>query len=359
VPNPPLPSKADPRADINKDGIVNAADLSIILANMNRPVSVPVTVSPVPPFPCADRRSLPRRILLLALSQMGLESPTNPKGWNRDWSQKTVGAENADLFTIFSEYVYRALTDRSYQDVMVWGASGISREKDGDSWPGVFPLELPSVLSPSEYASLITLLSLIDTCGARPIPYIGHTQLPWLAGELHTAAPGKNSAANFSDAGFQQSFANSTHHGGDMWHGVALDAFAILMCENPAAALEVLRKIASLTNFITWVEGPIPHADPTGTPFPDTIIQSFHRYAVEIGVIDGGLDKEGNPKDITQSRDWLILTDPNRRALISSLVPNAGAAVMANGSNWTNNQIAILRRACDTYGWTEISAFVD
>lgn len=363
MPNPPLPSKpALAAADINKDGRVNSADLSLLLANMNRTVSVPARRAVASPHRCADARLLPRRILLLPLSQMGLEGPTNPKGWNRDWSQKTVGAENADLFTIFAEYVFRALTLNGYNSVMHWGVSGISREKDGDSWPGVFPSELGTALTNAEMRSLFSLLQLIHRLGGRSYMYVGHAQLPWLRGELHAAAPGKNSAAKFDDETFRTQFIQAIINlGSTDWDGVALDAFAITETEQPQAAFSILARwaAAARTNSINWVEGPHPHFDPQGVLLPEHIIQGFHMYAAEIGVIDGGLDKNGVAKDITQSRDWKVLTDPARRQRINELCPCAASAVMANGSGWTQSQIDTLRAACAAYGWVEISAFVD
>jgi len=341
----------DPRADINGDGRIDGADLSVLMAGFDKvvqPIAAPEPPPEPPPVPIPAAPSVRRfnheRILFLAVS--------NPEmRYQADYELPVSRRAEPSAATLSSVWVNR-LRRTTATAVMIWGLGG-PVDAMPHQWSPVWPGDLHHTPRGTEARELV---SLINDLRLVPINYVGvaNTPVQWQGGQwiVHQRAAGGDWISPlWGDQAFvTQLIARST---GDGTAGIALDASYYPAKHYPEQWLRYCREVGAIKTVFT--EGPI------SSEIPDHLRAQIHAACVEIGVVNVGYtsDAAGRRvyKRIRDSPDVLTFTDPARRAWIAARVTGARQALFANGSEPSPEQVAELTDLCTRYGITLIAAW--
>lgn len=288
--------------DANLDGVTNAADLSIVLANM-RKTHVQMPAPPMPAYPSR------KRLYYVQISGPQRELADSPHGYNSP--QPWLNAVQYGLERVWSEDFERNLSTGFYTGLCISGLTGCQdaytqyhrTRNHGFLSQQALEASLGQPMAGRAMRWLLKLSQQVDVmlyCGGCPTPIDASGRLV-----KHEEFAVKGEAA----------LSQASHMGTVCNASVGYDA---LSAEPMKSHPDIVLRTLTGNHRKPWTEGPAEHDDPR-------VLQNIMARCNEIGMVD-------NPTAPWSSTHVRMMLDPMRRAWKARYAPTCEEAWMVNGA---------------------------
>lgn len=331
-----LPPRTSLQSDLNGDGLVNGADMSIMLSEWSKPGATPLPPPPPPappPQPLAVHKSqelLDGPCFFVEISNKRFITAANPRGWA--WDKGQLVAARGWLALIPHVLAAR---DAGYTSVWLWELTGqvlnpggcmswAARRTALDGW------------TPAMLDDFDDFCRLCDELGVKVIVYSGCAQFINVG---TTLKPNLKPTTAAEIPMIVEDVAWFAVQGVD---GVGLDALALLQDSNARLVVDIaeaLRADPRTRDLLYACEGWPVRGE-------GKLLDKVQQQYVSVELLSNG----NSVSDATFA-NWIKRVDPAGEL---GRVPGRRGAWLIHGATWTDAELRKAYELCAKYGMTPI-----